>query len=149
MPYDTEKELFEVAINTPFVKELYCGESSCKLIEPKGLFGVPDLLIVNWKKEEDGGNGITFIAFEMKLRDWKRALAQAFRYRAFANISYVVLDHQYANPALRNLKKFQRSNIGLVSIDGEGQVYLHFEPSIDEPYSSIYKNQLLEILQSL
>lgn len=147
MPYDTEKDLFDVAVNTPFIRGLYNNEFSCKLVEPKGLFGIPDLLIANRKKGESDGKGITIIAFEMKLRNWKQALFQAFRYRAFSNISYVVLDHDYANPALKNIEKFQRSNVGLVSIDQKGHVHSHFKPANEEPYCHDYKNHIYEIVE--
>ena len=87
MPYDTEQDLFEVAVNTPFIKKFYDSKFSSKLVEPKGLFGIPDLLIANREKEEGNSDWITVISFEMKLRNWKRALSQAFRYLAFSNIS--------------------------------------------------------------
>ncbi|HUV59164.1 MAG TPA: hypothetical protein VMW09_03525 [Desulfatiglandales bacterium] len=146
MPYDTEQELFNVAINSSFIEELSSSELSSKLIEPRGLFGIPDLLIANQEKEKDNDIRTTIIAFEMKLRNWKRALSQAFKYRAFANISYVVIDHDYSNAALKNIEKFKRSNIGLVSIDKEGQVYSHFMPSYDEPYCDYYKSYLSEVV---
>jgi hypothetical protein len=142
MSYATEQDLFDVAINSPFIEKFYDRDVSCMLIEPKGLFGIPDLLIANQEKEKDGENCITVIAFEMKLRNWKRALCQAFRYRAFSNISYVVLDHAHTNSALKNIDKFQKSNIGLVSIDAEGVVHSHFEPFVDEPYCDNYENQI-------
>jgi hypothetical protein len=70
----------------------------------------------------------------MKLSNWKRALAQAFRYRAFAEISFVVLDSKYINRALKQINKFQTANIGLLSIDLDGNLHIHHQPSHDIPF---------------
>ncbi len=146
MSYDTEQDLFEVVINSPFIQGLSNNELSCKLIEPKGLFGIPDLLIADLSNEKEYGCCFNIIAFEMKLHNWKRALAQAFRYLAFSNISYVVLDHDHVNPALKNIENFKRSNVGLLSFDGEGLMYSHFEPSIYEPYCDKYTSQIYKMV---
>jgi len=42
------------------------------------------------------------ISFEAKLRNWKKALSQAYRYKRFSNYSFVLLDEKYINPALKN-----------------------------------------------
>lgn len=105
-------------------------------IEPKGLFGIPDYMIANIT-QKDNSYYIISIAFEMKLSKWKRALAQAYRYRAFANISYVMIDDHHINPAKKNIEMFIRSNVGLLSIDDNGVVKIHFEPTHTSPYSEI------------
>ncbi len=50
----------------------------------------------------------TIKAVEAKLKDWKRALWQASRYKTFANESWVVLDKKHANPAIKNIDEFKR-----------------------------------------
>lgn len=71
------------------------------------------------------------IAIEAKLRHWKKALQQAVRYKRFSNLSYVLLDHQYIKPALKNIDLFKDKNIGLVSLDCENYK-IHYQPTAIE-----------------
>ncbi|MEI3802327.1 MULTISPECIES: hypothetical protein [unclassified Chitinophaga] len=71
---------------------------------------------------------IDSIAIEAKLKNWKRALDQAFRYKWFADKSYVVLDSNYIKPAISNINEFTKMNVGLAEINLQGEVKLHFKP---------------------
>jgi hypothetical protein len=73
------------------------------------------------------------IAVEAKLKNWKRALDQAFRYRWFANQSYVVLDSKYISPAQRNIQSFIELNVGLAEINPSGILNIHFRPTDTKP----------------
>lgn len=55
------------------------------------------------------------IAVELKLRDWRRAVAQAFRYRLFADAAYVAMPERYANVAVEGAA---RAGIGVLSVIG-------------------------------
>jgi len=147
MPYESEQALFDVALQTPFFKKLVAGENRAQIVEPKGLFGIPDLLTIHAKR--NNVNKITTTSFEMKLKNWKRALAQAFKYKAFSEFSYVVIDHHYAMPAIKNISKFQLANIGLLSIDTKGRIYRHVTPVKEEPYCESFRQQLLNLVQPL
>lgn len=68
----------------------------------------------------------SIISIEAKLSDWSRALIQAYRNRQFADESWVVLDHRFYKSALGQLERFQRSGVGLASVDVSGSVYIHF-----------------------
>jgi hypothetical protein len=68
----------------------------------------------------------TIISVEAKLSDWSRALVQAYRNRQFADESWVVLDHRFYKPALAQLGRFERSGVGLASVDVGGNLYTHF-----------------------
>lgn len=72
------------------------------------------------------------IAFEMKLKNWKRALMQAYRYKWFADYAFVVLDDFYVTPALKNINLFKLYNVGLVSIN-KTEVYRHYNPPKAKP----------------
>lgn len=73
------------------------------------------------------------ISIEAKLRNWKRALHQAARYKRFSNKSYVLIDKKHINPALKNILLFQERNIGLMSMDDEGY-NIHYSPTpMDAP----------------
>jgi len=67
----------------------------------------------------------TIIALEAKLSDWSRALVQAYRNRQFADESWVVLDHRFYKAALAQLERFDRSGVGLASVDLSGNLYIH------------------------
>lgn len=80
-------------------------------------------------------------AIEAKLKNWKRALEQAYRYRFFAEYSYVVLDDYYLGRAIKNIDIFKRYNIGLASINTAGNLKRHFNPKRIQPFDS--KMQIL------
>jgi hypothetical protein len=105
MAFKSEAALTDKIVQTRFFQRfIEDGENTSHVIyEPKGLFGIPDVMLVhiestNGKIEKEA------IAFELKLRNWKRALVQAYKYRAFAELSYVILDHSYINPAPEKLR---------------------------------------------
>jgi hypothetical protein len=75
------------------------------------------------------------IAIEAKLTKWKSALSQATRYRHFAHQSWVLLDSRSRGGAIDNLQDFQRFNIGLMSIDRAGSLFVHFSPAKAKPKS--------------
>lgn len=149
MAFKSEEALKDKIVQTGFLQSfIEDGENTSHVIyEPKGLFGIPDVMLVhiestNGKIEKEA------IAFELKLRKWKRALVQAYKYRAFAELSYVILDHSYINPALKNIDLFISANIGLLSIDETGEVKIHFEPTSEVPYSEHYNSVVLENYQA-
>ncbi len=137
MPFKTEQHLFEQAIASPFMRNIVdvLKYPTYAYAEPKGLFGIPDLVVANVKHKNGQAKIIRSFAFEMKLSNWKRAITQAYRYRAFANLVYVVIDRYFLKPALENLDDFLRSNIGLISIDQSGILHLHHAPIFEAPYS--------------
>jgi hypothetical protein len=79
----------------------------------------------------------TNFAVEAKLKNWKRALQQAYRYKWFAEYSYVVLDAHYSNVAIRNIDSFKKYNVGLASITSEGKLVRHFNPRRQQPFDPI------------
>lgn len=73
------------------------------------------------------------VAIEAKLRDWRRALVQAYRYLQFSNESWVVLDHRQISSALKMSELFRSSGIGLASFSTEGNLYVHVS-AVNRPY---------------
>jgi hypothetical protein len=147
MAFQTEIDLFKTALSSTYIKRLIMHQSfqSCFLVEPKGLFGIPDLVIANLKDSSETDYLMETYAFEMKLSNWKRALAQAFRYKSFANFSFVMIDYDKSSAALSNLDKFKKANIGLLSIDASGSIITHYHPNFDLPYS----NRLADNLENI
>lgn len=144
MGFKSEADLVETALRSSgFRTFTSCRNPKCILIEARGLFGVPDLVLVN----PTAHNKIDAVAFEMKLSDWKRALMQAFRYLAFADRAYVCMDRQFVHRALCRIDQFVNANVGLLSIDVDGLIELHFAPLSQKPYSSTKRANLLDIVQ--
>lgn len=56
------------------------------------------------------------IAFEAKLYRWRGALFQAYRNRAFASESYVILPCRAAEKAARHRETFERYGVGLCTV---------------------------------
>lgn len=56
-----------------------------------------------------------FIAIEVKVKDWKEGLYQAWRYNAFAEKSYLALFKPYAKNI--NIELFRQYNVGLIIFD--------------------------------
>jgi hypothetical protein len=67
------------------------------------------------------------ISVEAKLHHWRRALAQAYRYRRFSNYSFVLLPKSTAGSAVDNLEIFRRHDVGLVTL-GEHGLRVHYCP---------------------
>jgi hypothetical protein len=68
-------------------------------------------------------------AFEMKLKDWRRAISQAYRYSYFSDRVIVVLPHATADKAEEQLHVFQRLGIGLWSYEPKSmKIDMRFTP---------------------
>lgn len=143
-PFSTEKEMVNSFLHNPQLdKNLgYTEWKKWKAIEVSGLFGIPDVVIAFGKVSATGNRIVRTYAFELKLRNWKRALTQAYRYSAFAHYSSVVLDYAHVQPALENLYLFKRSNIGLLTIDTNNNIVWYNRPKYQQPYSAQLHKQL-------
>jgi hypothetical protein len=149
MTFKTEAELVSVALSSSFFRHLLTAySSSTYLLEPRGLFGIPDVIIANGEVFLGERKSVEVFAFEMKLSNWRRALLQAYRYRSFADMAYVVLDYHRAGPAIEQVDRFEKANIGLLSIDTSGEIYSHFHPKYDEPYSMRLRSTVEQMLST-
>ena len=90
-------------------------------------YGIADFV---WAEPGTGkGSTSKLTAFEMKLRDWRRALTQAYRYSYFADASIVVLPVGVADKAEEHLHVFERLGIGLWSCDPNSErIDMRFTP---------------------
>lgn len=130
MAFGTEREMVQSIIKSNYIYELTTSSQSIVKEEVSGFFGIPDIVVVI----DNAGKQLSY-AYEAKLRNWKKAIFQAFRYKAFADFSYVIMDHDHVKPAVSHLEKFKRSNIGLMSIDNTGELTIHYNPYQEIPYS--------------
>lgn len=129
--FATEESLAKAAI--PILKSIYSIKKRNLIIkEPTGLFGIPDLMFYADR----------IISIEFKLRNWKRALIQAFRYKSFSSLSYVILDEDCSNAAIKNIDMFKQYNVGLCSFDGK-ELITYYEPLDESPFSEpLYEKAL-------
>jgi len=131
--FATEQEMSRM-----FEKFLKVNFGNAYIKECQGLFGIPDFVFYAKEKKD-----ISIVSFELKLKDWKRAAKQAFRYKSFSNISYVVLTPKSANAALSNISLFEKYNIGLAKFDRNHTFEILFKPEANEPYSANLTQKLV------
>ncbi|WP_419783600.1 hypothetical protein [Maridesulfovibrio sp.] len=76
------------------------------------------------------------IAIEAKLKNWKRALKQAYRYKWFSELSYVCLPSSNIGPAKTNIDEFKRLEVGLVSYDDDNKFDFIYTPPPAQPFDA-------------
>lgn len=69
----------------------------------------------------------TIISIEAKLKNWQRALQQAYRYKMFSHQSYVLLDYHNSIPAINKIRMFEELNIGLMT-QSQTECVVHYKP---------------------
>lgn len=123
-------------------------------------YGIADLVWISWSRStlEDGFTAISLeknlhrrqlFAFEGKIKDWRRALQQAFRYRYFADKSVVVMPHAESRPALAHLEAFEHAFVGFWSFDCDtGTIRKHFTPTRVRAFSREARSKAIRILTS-
>jgi len=124
-------------------------------------FGIADFVWVGWQNaiNPDEGSALTIekiksllsrhklTAFEMKLTDWRKGLAQAYRYSYFADLAVVVLPPKIAATAKADLDLFRESNVGLWSFNpATGAIRKLFTPRGTGPRSVKANAKALESL---
>lgn len=100
---------------------------------------------------------LKFTAYELKLKQWKKAILQAIKNKNFAYQSYVVMPDSIASKLYKsNLKIFKEYDIGLIGIKNNILNYYIESPNIDHKFyinpafiSSIAKCLLVSKSQSL
>ncbi len=128
----------EQEMSIMFEKFLKNNFGNTYLKECQGLFGIPDFVFYSHNNDN-----ISIVSFELKLKDWKRAAKQAFRYKSFSNIAYVVLAPKSIQSALKNIEIFEQYNIGLAKFDTENEFEIYFKPRASNPYSQTLNNKLV------
>jgi len=69
------------------------------------------------KLRDRWSDGITLVAIEAKMRDWRRALSQASSYARYADLCYVALPTEICSRAIEEMYLFKRAGVGLISFD--------------------------------
>jgi len=123
------------------MKFLVCHSSMLKaerervsVIEfPVSGYGVADYICLHGKADSQTRENVmswqfpTLLAFEMKINDWRRAISQAYRYKFYANASYVVLPMKNAEKAFSsNVDLFRHLEVGLWGYDSDNDLVKKF-----------------------
>lgn len=138
--FETEQEMVIALISILKSKSLSINQARDFVImqEVEGLVGRPDILLKSKKNKK-------IITIELKLKNWKRALAQAYKYKSFSDISYVCMDESNIDSVLKHLDMFEKYNIGLITISKSKKVTIVHKPNATEPYAkSLYKKATLK-----
>ena len=75
------------------------------------------------------------IAIEAKLKDWRRALKQAYRYKWFSNKSFVFLPIENIKVPKKNITLFEKYNVGLAGVSKNKGIEVIFSPKEEPPIS--------------
>lgn len=128
--FETEQEMVIALISILKNKSLSINQARDFVImqEVEGLVGRPDILLKSKKNKK-------IITIELKLKNWKRALAQAYKYKSFSDISYVCMDESNIDSVLKHLDMFEKYNIGLITISKNKKVNIVYKPSATKPYA--------------
>jgi hypothetical protein len=86
------------------------------------------------------------IAFEAKLERWRTALFQAYRNRAFASESYVILPWRVAQKAQHHSDVFQRYGVGLCTVR-RGEISVLIAGQREVPIQAWLADRALRILR--
>lgn len=96
--------------------------------------------------EEKGGSEIGFVAaVEAKLRDWRRALQQAYRDKLFADRVYVAVPEEFSSPAISNISEFRRASVGLIVV-GDNGIKTYFHPPKNTERSEYHVEKVRSVL---
>lgn len=67
------------------------------------------------------------IAVEAKVKDWRSGLFQAYRYKEFADDTYLAVYEDHIRPCKNNLEIFEKLNVGLIGVSTNG-LTVYYKP---------------------
>lgn len=126
-----------------FLQNKICNKNIDYIYEVENLFGIPDYVLF----EKTEKNVKYIVSIELKLKNWKQGLIQAFRYKNFSNDVYLIIDNKYIYSALNQISDFKKYNVGLASFDENKNFYVYFIPTPEKPHSKFYTLNLINELK--
>lgn len=123
-------------------------------------YGVADLVWIGWNTGSNEEDFTAFsvekrlhrrhlFAFEAKLKDWRRALQQAFRYRYFSDKAIVLMPFENVGPALEALESFRQVEIGLWSFERKTEtIRQHFTPTKVKALNKTARTKAISLISS-
>jgi hypothetical protein len=105
-------------------------------------YGIADLMCVYPTEGK-----LQFVAFELKIDDWRRALSQAYRYTYFADLSVVVLPAHLKEKEVEIIQHFRNAGVGLWYFDSKAkQIVKSYMPIDAEFRNQSARNKALKVL---
>ena len=138
-----EIRLLKVISRSPGIKIELINERT-KLNRKKILHAITNLINLNlvqiknheiYPQNEYVRTVTKTIAIEAKLKNWQRALKQAYRYKWFSHKAFVCLPVNSINPALKNIEMFKRMGVGLLGFSETKGIQTLYEHESEEPIS--------------
>lgn len=88
------------------------------------------------------------VAIEAKVSNWRRGLYQAYRYRKYADYSYLAIHEKHLAPPVKHIEEFEDANVGLISVNVEmNRTTIFHKPQKESRLSSnifkMYTNEFL------
>lgn len=68
-------------------------------------------------------DAMSFIAIEVKIKDWKQGFYQAWRYNSFAEKSYLAIYEPYSKNV--DITLFEKHNVGLIVFNEESVIIMN------------------------
>ncbi len=159
LPYSKSSKriesLFVHAFVNNFNTELLIKNYNKKYILAKELdlngYGIADLVLWEYsiKNCHNESRLIRTIltTFEVKIKDWRKAIIQAYRYKYYSNRAIVIIPIEYSAKAVINKKLFSDFNIGLWIFDKKNkQTNKIFTPRAHKPINREAKEKAIDIL---
>ena len=143
IPFNSESHMCDALLQSEDFFSFFNSETNVLIAkELKGYFGIPDLMVFDLNEENLSKKVKKAVAIELKLTNWRRAIEQSYRYKAFSDLSLVCIDAANINPALMHLDYFKKFRIGLLSFSVYGKLESLYIPPYEPPYSSILREKL-------
>lgn len=116
-------------------------------------YGIADFVWMDFGQNEKPTRGEAIepvlTSFEMKMKDWRRAISQAYRYSYFADLSIVVLPTNVADKAQGHLHVFERLGIGLWSYDPKAEnIDMRFTPTSTKAKNPVAREKAIKRISS-
>lgn len=116
-------------------------------------YGIADLVCIDHTKQKNTKNRIRekkyVISFEFKIRNWKKAMSQAIRYKYYSNLAIVVLPPAKKNNYEKYLEAFINYNVGLWIFDHDQKKIINlFTPKYSKPLIGTLYNKVFESIPS-
>lgn len=119
-------------------------------------YGRADLLWLAWRRSPGGEEfsalalkkRIQLTAIEAKLKDWRKGLQQASRYRHFANRALLVLPPEATRIARDYLPIFRSLNVGLWEFDpARSRIVKHTTPRARRALNGKARAKAMQVIQ--
>jgi hypothetical protein len=125
-------------------------------------FGIADFVWIEWRRDDGSGTAMSaeklksalalhrLTAFEMKLSDWRKGLAQAYRYGYFADAAMLIVPPETAKLAKAELDLFRQLRVGLWSFNSRSKkIRKFFTPRENKPRNKKAREKALDLFAAV